>query len=225
MDMLGNIRRIGIFMIAAQTVIHFAAGKKYEKYLKIIAGVIILLQFMAPFVSSSEDIMEEWQEEIQRMTEQAEMQSDMWQEEALSFRYAETVALRKIEDEIKNRLNDVIGGRNYYVARLSVELEQTDKTIGYEISSQESEWEFQHIAVTLREREDNADSRQNERQMSSIEEIEIEKIALGEKKGADTGYKEMQDSERDMTIQECRQLFAQTLGISTDRVEVSFDGE
>ncbi|MDE6386714.1 MAG: stage III sporulation protein AF [Lachnospiraceae bacterium] len=225
MDMLGNIRRIGMFMIAAQTVIHFAAGKKYEKYLKIIAGVIILLQFMAPFVSSQEEIIEKWQEEIQKMSEQAERQSDMWQEETLTFRYAEAMALREIEDEIKSRLNDVIAGQSYYVAKLSVELEQTDKSIGSDAGSQESEWEFRGVKAALRERVDNAYNRQNERYVNNIEEIEIEKIVIGGEKDKDTEGKEIHDSTRDITIQECRQLFAQTLGIPVDRVEVSYDGE
>ena len=83
-----NIRQIGIFMIVAQTVIHFAAGQKYEKYLKIIAGVIILLQFISPFMSSSGDILARCQEEMRIAAEQAERQSSMWQEEDYAFNHA-----------------------------------------------------------------------------------------------------------------------------------------
>ena len=40
--MLKNIREIGIFMIAAQTVIHFAPGRQYEKYIKSVSGLSLI---------------------------------------------------------------------------------------------------------------------------------------------------------------------------------------
>ena len=48
--MLQTIREIGIFMIVAQAIVHFAPGKQYEKYVKSISGVIVLLLFLKPFV-------------------------------------------------------------------------------------------------------------------------------------------------------------------------------
>ena len=47
--MIEHIKQIGLFMIVTQTFIHVAAGKQYEKYVKIIAGVIVLLLFVRPF--------------------------------------------------------------------------------------------------------------------------------------------------------------------------------
>ena len=46
--MLDTLREIGIFMIAAQAVIHFAPGKQYGKYIKSLSGIIILLLFLKP---------------------------------------------------------------------------------------------------------------------------------------------------------------------------------
>lgn len=40
--MLENIKEIGVFMIAAQAVIHFSPGRQYEKYIKLVSSVIIL---------------------------------------------------------------------------------------------------------------------------------------------------------------------------------------
>ena len=58
--MIENIKRIGLFMIVAQTVIHFAAGQQYEKYMRIVAGVIVLLLFITPFSSYRGNAAEEW---------------------------------------------------------------------------------------------------------------------------------------------------------------------
>ena len=76
--MIEHIKQIGLFMIVTQTFIHVAAGKQYEKYVKIIAGVIVLLLFVRPFSSSEGDIIEQWQEEMERMTSEMEQRSGTW---------------------------------------------------------------------------------------------------------------------------------------------------
>jgi len=42
------ICRVGIFMICAQAVVHFRPQESYEKYLKLIVSVMILLQLFLP---------------------------------------------------------------------------------------------------------------------------------------------------------------------------------
>lgn len=224
MDMLANIRQIGIFMIVTQTVIHFAAGQKYEKYLKIIAGVIILLQFLSPFVSSSGDILAKWQEEMRIAAEQAERQSSMWQED-YTFDQADSVALKKVEEEIKSRLNDVIDGREYYIDKLTIELEQTGRKTVFEAEPGEDEWEFRCIRTVLRKVPEDIDENQERSQVQNIEHIEIEEIVIGDEKKADTECKSESDEAQDAVTCEYRQIFAQTLGIAEDRVEVTYGGE
>ena len=46
--MLDTIREIGVFMIAAQAVVHFAPGRQYEKYIKSVSGIIVLILFLKP---------------------------------------------------------------------------------------------------------------------------------------------------------------------------------
>ncbi len=222
---MANIRQIGIFMIVAQTVIHFAAGQKYEKYLKIIAGVIILLQFISPFMSSSGDILARCQEEMRIAAEQAERQSSMWQEEDYAFNHADSVALKKVEEEMKSRLNDVIDGREYYIEKLSIELEQAGQKSVFETEQGTDEWEFRCVSIVLRREAKDADVNQERSQVQNIEPIEIEEIVVGEEKKADTECKSIPDAAQDAVMREYRQIFAQTLGIAEDRVEVAYGGE
>lgn len=42
------ICRVGIFMICAQAIIHFRPNGSYEKYLKLLVGVMVLMQLFAP---------------------------------------------------------------------------------------------------------------------------------------------------------------------------------
>ena len=43
------ICKVGIFMICAQAIIHFRPREAYEKYLKLLVSVIILIQLFLPF--------------------------------------------------------------------------------------------------------------------------------------------------------------------------------
>ena len=66
------IKRIGIFMIAAQAVLHFTPGQKYEKYIKLIVGMMVLLQFVMPLRSILNGTEIDWNaqmEEMERMLE------------------------------------------------------------------------------------------------------------------------------------------------------------
>lgn len=224
MNMLENIRRIGIFMIVAQTVMHFAAGKQYEKYMKMIAGVIVLLQFISPFVSSAGDITDRWREEAKKMWEQTERLSSEWQSEAYAGNYAETVALRQIEREVKSRLNEVIEDRECCIEAVSINLQEKDQNAGFGTDAGDDGWEFRCIRITLRKKQDKEDQMQVKDQIGKIQEIQIEEITLDEKGKLASEYEEKQDLAYDMTVEEYRRLFAKTLGITADRVEVSYYG-
>ena len=85
--MIENIKRIGLFMIVAQTVIHFAAGQQYEKYMRIVAGVIVLLLFITPFSSYRGNAAEEWQKELEQITEKMESYGNLWPEKMPDMDY------------------------------------------------------------------------------------------------------------------------------------------
>lgn len=216
MNMVENIRRIGIFMIAAQTLIHFAAGKQYEKYLKIISGVIILIQFIAPFVSYSGDFAVKWQAEIEQLEKRMERQSDMWQEIPSSVSPAETVALQQIEEEVKTRLNDMISGYDCIVADVEIDLEQANNESGVEKGNHS--WIFRRVIVTVQ-----GASEDSSRDEYDGRDIRIEEIAVRHNVMVDTEQSDRQA--RDAKTWEYRHLFAQTLGIAEERVEVVYRGE
>ena len=46
-----TICRVGIFMICAQAVIHFRPRESYEKYLKLLVSVMVLIQLFLPLGS------------------------------------------------------------------------------------------------------------------------------------------------------------------------------
>ena len=217
MNMLENIRRIGIFMIAAQTVMHFAAGKQYEKYMKIVTGVIVLLLFIGPFTASSENPSVDWQAEFEQM--ERRMQSNLQQEFSYTVNSIETVALRQIEQEIKERLNDTITDKDCSVTDVVIDLDEIAGNYDAGSSQKMRNWVFQRVRVTL-QGVGSLESPDGNGDMV----IRVEEIRVGHDLEDERERQEKQNLDQDAKIQEYQQLFAQTLGIDDDRVEVIYRG-
>jgi hypothetical protein len=50
-DFFNAICRIGVFMVCAQAIVHFRPDKKYDKYLKYLMSVMVLIQIFIPIIS------------------------------------------------------------------------------------------------------------------------------------------------------------------------------
>lgn len=211
--MIEHIKQIGLFMIVTQTFIHVAAGKQYEKYVKIIAGVIVLLLFVRPFSSSEGDIIEQWQEEMERMTREMEQRSGTWQEELPAADYGmEKRVKQQVEEEIKTRLNKHMQSENYIITEVITEWE-TDGGESGEGGRQEAPAQ---VRITL------AGKTQEREEVP----IMIEKIQIGtetEQKGGEAGQTE-EDGAETQAVQEYRKGFADILGMAQEQVEVRYSG-
>lgn len=215
--MLENIRQIGIFMIIAQTVMHFAAGRQYEKYMKIISGVIVLLLFIRPFVSDSDHIAARWQEEAARMMEQIEERNEAGYQMSYVTDSTQAAVIQQIEEEIRSRLNDRIADRDEQVVAVAIDLKRSGGGAGAAEAGETSEPVFERVRITVQK---SCDMKQSpgtvEEGMIRIDEIIVETEAQREEGDGAAG-------EQDVSA--LRRLFAQTLGIAEDRVEVLYLGE
>ena len=238
MNMLESIRQIGIFMIVAQTVMHFAANGRYEKYMKIIAGVIVLLLFIRPFISGSDGQVMKWQEEIAHIMEQIEARSGDFGNMAYEGGSTEALVIRQIEEEITRRLNEAVVGHDCHVVKTTIELtgqEKGDFVIG---EAGAGEYVFDRVRVTVQNQSGSGERQtvQSETGVSEAEQTErsgadeeADRIRIGQitvRVGEKTGKEQATDGrgETAENMQELQQLFAQTLGITEDRVEVVYLG-
>lgn len=232
------IKRIGIFMIAAQAVIHFAPEEKYGKYMKLIVSIMILLQFLTPVyrILSAEG------------TDWLEMFSDIGAEYPLedvpgSGSTADAL-IDSMEKEIKSKLNDEIADENYRVenVRVSLRILQEKDVNGfsqYELNNvrvvvmfhttptisgadaQERNTEEGESGTTYDGAGNKKDNGKENGIESGIEKIQIQKIGIGTEQAEDNGG--MSDDAGQMT-DILRQRFAQTLGIGEEYMEVSVYG-
>ena len=117
--MLDTIREIGVFMIAAQAVVHFAPGRQYEKYIKSVSGIIVLILFLKPVLRLAGAAWEEPQVLLGKCVDLTDRPDVSVNVQADGV--AEEVASR-MERELTERLNRERTGDAYFVSRVSIRL-------------------------------------------------------------------------------------------------------
>lgn len=121
------ICKIGIFMIAAQAVIHFAPAAKYEKYMRLVVGIIVLLQFLSPINKITDGIdggleaEADWSGQLAGM--EMELERGLAVEEGSQF--SENI-ISGMEKEIKSRLNSTLDEENYSILKVNVVMNSSD---------------------------------------------------------------------------------------------------
>lgn len=206
-----NIREIGIFMIAAQAVMHFAPGRDYEKYIKLIASVMVLLLFVRPFVSGAEAIEREWGDEMEQMMRTLEEQKTEENTEGL---YGNTTvrdtAMRQIEEEVRSRLNLALQGQAYQVAEVRIQLEETAEA---EKGAAEEDQTVEKIRIVMEKTAlGQKDTLEEETGGSTNGSILVEDIVILSGTESSEGENEEEAF--------YRKIFAETLGVGENSVEV-----
>ncbi len=119
--MIDTIREIGVFMIAAQAVVHFAPGKQYEKYIKSVSGIVILLLFMKPVLQSAGAVWEDPQALLEEWMQMTDMPDFLG--ETMSDGVTDGVVSR-METEVRERFNRELETDVYFVSRVSIRFTQ-----------------------------------------------------------------------------------------------------
>ncbi len=83
------IGQAGIFLICAQTVVHFRPKESYDKYLKLLLSVMLLVQLLQPVLTvfgsdgdwNAEEQVAGFTEELQTVLKLADRQTEQTEEE------------------------------------------------------------------------------------------------------------------------------------------------
>lgn len=117
------ICKVGIFMICAQAVLHFSPKASYEKYLKLLVGVMVLIQLFLPVFSLV--FGGEIEETARRLESfRAELQDGIMQAEEETLLADELLEKMTLE-EVRHRMESVADSGTE---------EQPDDMTGAEIS-------------------------------------------------------------------------------------------
>lgn len=176
------IRKIGIFMIAAQVMIHLAPDKRYEKYNKLITGVIILAMLIQPF-SGGENLLEDlvpgelFTETENIMGNGKELEELQAVQESRYFKYA--------EKEIKSKINNIATKNGYLVTRVETKMQEEEDgsckmTLAVEIGREEQGIKIAPVCVSISEDSESVSEEQEARKLREeiAAELEIEETCV-----------------------------------------------
>lgn len=215
-ELVELIKRIGIFMIAAQAVLHFAPGQKYEKYIKLIVGALILLQFVAPLGGIFAREGTDWGGKLSEMEELFEEDGSTGGLDGMPS--AADVMVESLENEIKSRLNAEILEEGYLVSDVQIHMKTIEEDEG-------RQYVLEHMRVVVYRKA--AGSAQTDK--TKIEKIQIEKIDI-DMRGED-GREETAEEDNRLFYGETEELadrlrkrFGEILGMDAEDMEVSVYG-
>lgn len=228
---LGYMKSMGIFIICAQSFMYFTAGKTYEKYVKLLIGVMILAQFIVPVraVFLGGDNAPVWADirRFQRELETAMQEAGtgigggMETGGANGTGAGAETEKKALEAEIKERL--------------------ANAAVSYGMSVEEVELveDASKIAVVVRRkgdgRQENAKTENTKTENAKTEggqmesgTIKVEKITVGQKTGQDIEW-EKEDGETGGAVTEhaedvsegMAEAFAKVLGIDAGYMEIT----
>ena len=210
------IKKIGIFMIAAQAVIHFAPAQKYEKYIRMIVGMMILLQFLAPLYQIlTKTAWEEpdWNALTESGLEKSVPELDMASD---SVMYS---VVEQIQEEIKSRLNREMEEENYRVVSVKVSMQTVENADEY--GGKQYELDSVHVVVR---RTYSIGGAEIQNSMDKIEKVQIQKIGvtLDEQSIQEKGDEKL--TEKQEKEDAFRRRFCSVLGMEEKYMEVSVYG-
>lgn len=207
------IKKIGIFMLAAQAVIHFAPGQKYEKYIKLIVGIIILVQFIIPINKVLGVDESEWSTLLET-TEYLEVEKEF---EKMVFPVeneakVEYTMVEQLEEEVKSKLNNLVSEEKYRITDVTIGIKQS-----YELESIQVEiQEMGNDDIDMKNAEGKNEGEGGENK-ARIEQVQVDKIVVGEEKIG------LQEDNQEIALQ-FRKEFSEILGIQEEKMEVILYG-
>lgn len=138
-EIFQTICRMGIFMVCARSVLHFRAKASYEKYLKMLVGMMLLVQLFLPigrlFLGGSAEVFEKRVKEFEKTLDfglqqalenaaQSEKKLEEFTLREVQERVAEQARQEKQEEEEESRITV------FPVEQIHISLEEEKKQNG-----------------------------------------------------------------------------------------------
>jgi hypothetical protein len=194
MGFFQTVKQIGIFMICAQAILHFKPSAKYEKYIKLLISVMVLVQLLVPAIdflagNNSEfffERMEEIQGDIEREMEQLQI------ENAIN----EKNILNETKKEIQSRLDALWENQGLKVAYIQFNEKETESRLIVYVQKEEAS-------------------------EISIPQIEIDSIEWANMQGVVESSGQITEQD-DTELHMLRKQISVELGIKEEEIEVFF---
>lgn len=206
-QILEIIKKLGIFIIISQTIVHFCPNNSYERYIRMLVGIMIISLMVIPvagiFFSQVEfdyaSRLSQFEKDFYEAVESVEFQ------EELDSGIAEEEVIEETEEKIKTRLNNAIQG---------IEI-NGEKSAEGENSEILNRYKVTQVSIRMVEQETYLLIIIDE--MDGSSDINVEKVQVGESDNKNTG-----DINNGEVVEKLREFFAEQLGIQKENLEVNW---
>lgn len=228
--MIEMIRQLGLFIVAAQTILHLAPDKRYEKYIRLVASVILVALLMKPVAGlvkvSGADGKGDWlkeelrlEEELQEIQDTDTVEGMDWQKRVEEIQELQMESYTdSIIEEIKSKVNNIATKEGYTVEKFSYRWQDSAED---QSGTEEDAGEL-WLSVSLSRTEDAVQKR-TEGTLIQIEPVMVgrEVVTEGEKSSREQenpqGENETQEESRE---KELAQQIMEHLGEENVHVQV-----
>ncbi len=124
-DFMEAIVRMGTFMICAQVLIHFRPNGSYEKYMKLLVSVMVLVQLFSPVVRLFAEEGQEIGERVEWFEEQiAQSRKEALESARESEKLLNDMAMEEVEKNLQTEEKEYTDAEeiNDRIERIKVEL-------------------------------------------------------------------------------------------------------
>lgn len=110
------IKRTGIFLICAESILYFVPGSSFQKYVKVLIGIMVLAQFAVPLKSLvTGQERGEIEQQIVEMQVMLETQAEEMQMDQLQMISDSQEVNIQTAEEVKSKLNYIASEHGYVV--------------------------------------------------------------------------------------------------------------
>lgn len=122
-DFLEFVKKMGVFLICAESILYFSPGNTYQKYIRVLIGFMLLAQFMIPIkaILTGQDRLS-IENQVNEFRMQLESASNEGNAAFLDFQKQYDTIENSIKEEVKSRLNSVLQEKKYDFIVSNVEL-------------------------------------------------------------------------------------------------------
>lgn len=110
-EILNLLLKIGIFLVLAQTLLHFNANENYTKYVQIIINLMILSMLLVPMIGIfKEGTLHKFEEEVRQYQKQLQMldSEELPDIEVLELTEIQEIQNNEIQEQMKNEIKSRI---------------------------------------------------------------------------------------------------------------------
>ena len=210
--LMGYVVGICIFLIIAESILHFVANEQYHKYVRLLVNIMVLAQFIIPvkaLLSGEESInIEQTVREFEEKLKE--------NESAVSLEEADLGIYDSVKEEMRIRLNQIEEIKDYQVTRI----EWVDNSNQHlkEVSEK-----IEGIIVYVK-RGNTSAGNEAAVQKENVKTIKIQEIRLTGQENETGNETAAESTAADGQLLELRKAFCACLGTEERYMEVRWDG-